>query len=224
MKRERLCPTDVWQAQHSFDRTSCRRKTLILKGRVAVVPTLPLPPTVDPAQWLSASLAWAAVIAQLGERKTEDLKVSGSIPDCGKPFVLVREGRQTDRFHTDWLHNHQADITYTETFHMTDVSTYHVEMHKRRYRLLKPKRRVCVGLPKKWEKGKRKKIKKGTSLLAGTFLNLLCMVTWFKCLCLYCAIFGCNLDRPADNVEGVKMQEYFCRILINFFQDIEVLK
>ena len=24
-----------------------------------------------------------AVIAQLGERKTEDLKVSGSIPDCG---------------------------------------------------------------------------------------------------------------------------------------------
>ena len=25
----------------------------------------------------------AAVIAQLGERKTEDLKVSGSIPDCG---------------------------------------------------------------------------------------------------------------------------------------------
>ena len=25
-----------------------------------------------------------AVIAQLGERKTEDLKVSGSIPDCGK--------------------------------------------------------------------------------------------------------------------------------------------
>jgi hypothetical protein len=28
----------------------------------------------------------AAVIAQLGERKTEDLKVSGSIPDCGKVF------------------------------------------------------------------------------------------------------------------------------------------
>jgi hypothetical protein len=27
-----------------------------------------------------------AVIAQLGERKTEDLKVSGSIPDCGKLF------------------------------------------------------------------------------------------------------------------------------------------
>ena len=31
----------------------------------------------------------AAVIAQLGERKTEDLKVSGSIPDCGKPFAPV---------------------------------------------------------------------------------------------------------------------------------------
>ena len=29
----------------------------------------------------------AAVIAQLGERKTEDLKVSGSIPDCGKLFI-----------------------------------------------------------------------------------------------------------------------------------------
>ena len=27
-----------------------------------------------------------AVIAQLGERKTEDLKVSGSIPDCGSHF------------------------------------------------------------------------------------------------------------------------------------------
>ena len=27
-----------------------------------------------------------AVIAQLGERKTEDLKVSGSIPDCGSFF------------------------------------------------------------------------------------------------------------------------------------------
>ena len=27
-----------------------------------------------------------AVIAQLGERKTEDLKVSGSIPDCGNLF------------------------------------------------------------------------------------------------------------------------------------------
>ena len=27
-----------------------------------------------------------AVIAQLGERKTEDLKVSGSIPDCGIIF------------------------------------------------------------------------------------------------------------------------------------------
>ena len=29
-----------------------------------------------------------AVIAQLGERKTEDLKVSGSIPDCGNDFVF----------------------------------------------------------------------------------------------------------------------------------------
>ena len=29
-----------------------------------------------------------AVIAQLGERKTEDLKVSGSIPDCGSSFVF----------------------------------------------------------------------------------------------------------------------------------------
>ena len=28
-----------------------------------------------------------AVIAQLGERKTEDLKVSGSIPDCGTRFA-----------------------------------------------------------------------------------------------------------------------------------------
>ena len=28
-----------------------------------------------------------AVIAQLGERKTEDLKVSGSIPDCGNLFI-----------------------------------------------------------------------------------------------------------------------------------------
>ena len=28
-----------------------------------------------------------AVIAQLGERKTEDLKVSGSIPDCGIGFA-----------------------------------------------------------------------------------------------------------------------------------------
>ena len=28
-----------------------------------------------------------AVIAQLGERKTEDLKVSGSIPDCGISFA-----------------------------------------------------------------------------------------------------------------------------------------
>ena len=28
-----------------------------------------------------------AVIAQLGERKTEDLKVSGSIPDCGTFFA-----------------------------------------------------------------------------------------------------------------------------------------
>ena len=28
-----------------------------------------------------------AVIAQLGERKTEDLKVSGSIPDCGTLFA-----------------------------------------------------------------------------------------------------------------------------------------
>ena len=31
----------------------------------------------------------SAVIAQLGERKTEDLKVSGSIPDCGKFFLFV---------------------------------------------------------------------------------------------------------------------------------------
>ena len=31
-----------------------------------------------------------AVIAQLGERKTEDLKVSGSIPDCGT-FLLKTE-------------------------------------------------------------------------------------------------------------------------------------
>ena len=30
-----------------------------------------------------------AVIAQLGERKTEDLKVSGSIPDCGS-FLFLR--------------------------------------------------------------------------------------------------------------------------------------
>ena len=29
---------------------------------------------------------FTAVIAQLGERKTEDLKVSGSIPDCGNFF------------------------------------------------------------------------------------------------------------------------------------------
>ena len=32
-------------------------------------------------------LFFTAVIAQLGERKTEDLKVSGSIPDCGRTFV-----------------------------------------------------------------------------------------------------------------------------------------
>ena len=31
-------------------------------------------------------LEGTAVIAQLGERKTEDLKVSGSIPDCGSTF------------------------------------------------------------------------------------------------------------------------------------------
>ena len=30
---------------------------------------------------------FTAVIAQLGERKTEDLKVSGSIPDCGSRFA-----------------------------------------------------------------------------------------------------------------------------------------
>jgi hypothetical protein len=30
-----------------------------------------------------------AVIAQLGERKTEDLKVSGSIPDDGNSFASV---------------------------------------------------------------------------------------------------------------------------------------
>ena len=33
------------------------------------------------------SRGFTAVIAQLGERKTEDLKVSGSIPDCGNAFV-----------------------------------------------------------------------------------------------------------------------------------------
>ena len=32
-----------------------------------------------------------AVIAQLGERKTEDLKVSGSIPDCGSFLPGARE-------------------------------------------------------------------------------------------------------------------------------------
>ena len=35
-------------------------------------------------RWLST-----AVIAQLGERKTEDLKVSGSIPDCGSCFDKI---------------------------------------------------------------------------------------------------------------------------------------
>ena len=34
----------------------------------------------------------AAVIAQLGERKTEDLKVSGSIPDCGTHFFIFSLG------------------------------------------------------------------------------------------------------------------------------------
>ena len=35
-------------------------------------------------------LTCTAVIAQLGELKTEDLKVSGSIPDCGTTFDLPR--------------------------------------------------------------------------------------------------------------------------------------
>jgi hypothetical protein len=43
--------------------------------------TLPPIPTTLFLTFLSP-----AVIAQLGERKTEDLKVSGSIPDCGKLF------------------------------------------------------------------------------------------------------------------------------------------
>ena len=34
-------------------------------------------------------LGVTAVIAQLGERKTEDLKVSGSIPDCGNRFDKI---------------------------------------------------------------------------------------------------------------------------------------
>jgi hypothetical protein len=40
-----------------------------------------------PGAWLATTLSWAgdrAKIAQLGERQTEDLKVSGSIPDLGK--------------------------------------------------------------------------------------------------------------------------------------------
>ena len=36
------------------------------------------------------SFPHTAVIAQLGERKTEDLKVSGSIPDCGTTFDQPR--------------------------------------------------------------------------------------------------------------------------------------
>ena len=48
---------------------------------------------------------------------------------------------------------------------------------------------------------------------------------WFKCLRLYCAIFGYNLDRPADNnIESVKMQQYSCRIFINISQGIEITK
>ena len=32
-----------------------------------------------------------ALIAQLGERQTEDLKVTGSIPVQGKPFIIKYE-------------------------------------------------------------------------------------------------------------------------------------
>ena len=32
---------------------------------------------------------YPAVLAQLGERQTEDLKVSGSIPEDGKRFVFL---------------------------------------------------------------------------------------------------------------------------------------
>ena len=36
-----------------------------------------------------------AVIAQLGERQTEDLKVPGSIPGRGRFFFTDKENRQT---------------------------------------------------------------------------------------------------------------------------------
>jgi hypothetical protein len=44
----------------------------------------------------------AAVIAQLGERKTEDLKVSGSIPDDGNVFVLHDQNQQAHVMYFQW--------------------------------------------------------------------------------------------------------------------------
>jgi hypothetical protein len=46
----------------------------------------------------------AAVIAQLGERKTEDLKVSGSIPDCGTYIILQRNERSNGHVYTSVQH------------------------------------------------------------------------------------------------------------------------
>jgi hypothetical protein len=53
---------------------------------------------LSPVCWtlFSPAESLPAVIAQLGERKTEDLKVSGSIPDCGKHFVGIHLFRQFD--------------------------------------------------------------------------------------------------------------------------------
>ena len=44
------------------------------------------PIAITPYVFMHFYLQNTAVIAQLGERKTEDLKVSGSIPDCGSCF------------------------------------------------------------------------------------------------------------------------------------------
>ena len=58
-----------------------------------------------------------AVIAQLGERKTEDLKVSGSIPDCGSPFMFspVEKWSETSHHRPNFL-NHPWTSSSTHTY------------------------------------------------------------------------------------------------------------
>ena len=56
-------------------------------------------------QWIDKVYGWiVAAVAQLGERQTEDLKVSGSIPDCGNisfyPYMSTASPESVHHFST----------------------------------------------------------------------------------------------------------------------------